>query len=352
VGVQEKEGAGMTRAFLTRSVLFTLLCLGWTSPLVAQDSHLLVVVGLGGDQDYRELFHGWAVDMISAAKDRFGIPADRIQYLGERPDDAPGVIDDRSTVENLGSVLAGMAGRSGPQDRILILLIGHGTGEGDEANFNLPGPDLSPADLAVMLQDLSSQSVAVVNTTPSSGPFVAGLSGPNRVVITATRTAQEKNETQFGGFFVAGLKEDGSDLNKDGRISLLEAFQYAQSEVVRYYESQNLLATEHALLDDDGDGEGSVELGEGSTDGLLAGSFWLGTAAGTATGSAVPDSITDPVLVRLYEEQAELERRVLEFTGLRGQMEESRYEAELEALLVELALKNREIREKGEGRSW
>jgi len=335
----------------TRVAALVALLLGpiLAVPAAGQDTHLLVVVGLGGDPAYRELFHEWAVETVSAAEERLGVSRDRITYLGERPDDSPEIIDARSTSENLAASLARISGAAGPRDRVLILLIGHGTGDGTEVEFNLPGPDLTPEALEVMLADFSTQTVAVVNTSPSSGPFVAGLSGPNRVILTATRTAQEKNETQFGGFFVQGLTEDDSDLNKDGRISLLEAFQYAHREVERFYETRNLLATEHALLDDNGDGEGSTELGDDAADGRLAASFWLGGGGLAGARAEVPDSLIDSELLRLYQEKAELEARVLELRGLRAQMEESRYERELEALLVELALKNREIRAKGGG---
>lgn len=318
-------------------------------PASAQDTHLLVVVGLGGDQEYRDLFHGWAVDVIAASAQRLGVAEDRIIYLGERPDDAPDIMDGRSTLENVASALASLAERAGPQDRILLLLIGHGTGQGEEVQFNLPGPDLTPQGLDVMLDDFPTQVVGIVNTSPSSGPFLPVLSGPNRVILTATRTAQERNETQFGAFFVEALKDDGSDLNKDGRTSLSEAFEYARREVDRYYGSLNLLATEHAQLDDNGDGEGATELGGEASDGQLASAFWLGAGAEAASARVDLDSIANPELIRLYGEKAELERRVMELRALRGQMEESRYEEELEALLVELALKNREIREKGGG---
>lgn len=338
----------MRRAFATVLCLSALIS-GSASNLSAQETHLLVVVGLGGDQQYRDRFHGWASDLVSVAQERFGLTKEHIVYLGERPDDHPEEIQGRSTVENMATTLAGMAQRARPKDQILILLIGHGSGNGEEVEVNLPGPDLTPQALDVMLSDFPTQTVAVVNTTPSSGPFAAALSGPNRIILTATRTAQERNETQFGAFFVQALEEEGSDLDKNGRVSLAEAFQYAHQETNRYYESRNLLATEHALLEDDGDGEGSQELGEGAEDGAVASRFWIGFAPMAAGPAPVTDSIMDPALIRLIGERAELERRVQELRGLKGQMEESRYEEELEALLVELALKTREIREKGGG---
>ncbi len=332
----------------------TFLCLALSlaagaQGLQGQETHLLLVVGLGGDEAYRDTFHKWAMDLRSAAVDHLGVAPERVVYLGERPDDAPDDIQARSTRENIASSLNRMAAEARPADRILIVFIGHGTGQGEDVAFNVSGPDLTPADLDGMLEAFPTQTIGVVNTTSSSGPFVEALSGPNRVIVTATRTAQERNETQFGGFFAEALGEEGSDLNKDGRISLLEAFEYAAREVGRYYEEQNLLATEHAQLDDDGDGVGSAEPGGDASDGRLAGMFWLGSPAGAASVGPVPAGIADPALARLYEEKADLERRIEELKALRGQMEESRYQTELEDLLVQLALKNREIREKGGG---
>lgn len=328
-----------------------LVLSGIPAPAYGQDTHLLVVVGLGGDPDYRELFHQWAVEMVSAAETRFGVPRDRIVYLGERPADFPEVVDGRSTLEDMASAMNEIAGAVAPEDQVLVVLIGHGTGQGEEVEFNLPGPDLTPTELDRMLDGFPTQTVAVVNASSSSGPFLPVLSDPNRVILTATRSAQERNETQFGGFFVEAWGEDGSDLDKDGRLSLAEAFRYASREVSRYYEALNLLATEHAQLDDNGDGEGSSDLEEGASDGRLAERFWLGRGAVTGAAASLADSLAqvDPEMRRLLDERADLERRVRELRILRGQMEEARYESELEALLVELALKNREIREKGGG---
>lgn len=317
-----------------------------------QETRALVVVGLGGSPEYRETFHGWATELRAALAD-LGVPRERTVYLGEDADGTAGETDGESTREGLQAAVGRMASDAGPSDRILVVLIGHGTTRGEEARFNLPGPDVTADELAALLNGaFPTQTVAVVNTASASGPFVEALSGPDRVVMTATRSAREQNETRFGEFFVRALEGDRADLDKDGRLSLLEVFQFAADEVRRHYEEQNLLLTEHALLDDDGDGEGSLEPGPEGSDGALARSFHvgaLGAAAATAAAATVPDSVTDPQLRRLYEERADLRTRIEALRLRRDQMETAAYESQLEDLLVELALKNREIQEWGGG---
>ena len=341
------------RAF--RPIVATALAVlaGATTPTrsVAQESHALLVVGLGGSPEYRTTFHGWATGLRDALV-ALGVPPGNVVHLGEG--ESPGV-DGASTREGLRQAVTAMAGRAGPNDRILVVLIGHGTSQGNEASFNLPGPDVSPAEMAALLDGAFGQRpVAVVNTTPASGPFVGAMSGENRVVVTATRTAQERNETRFGQFFVEALEGDAADLDKDGRLSLLEVFQYASSEVARHYEEENLILTEHAMLDDNGDGEGSSEPGTDTPDGMFSSTFWVGAtrvAAASGAGAAVTlDSIADPVLRGLYEDKATIENQIAGLRLRREQMETEAYEAALEELLVQLALKNREIQAReGEG---
>jgi hypothetical protein len=157
-----------------------------------------------------------------------------------------------------------------------VLLIGHGSAQGGEARFNLPGPDLTAADFGQLLARFSTQRVALVNAASASGDFVVALSAPNRTIITATRGASEKNETVFGGYFVKAFAGEVADTDKDGQVSLLEAFSYARREVERFYQSENRLQTEHALLDDNGDGEGSRDPDASATDGANARRFLLG----------------------------------------------------------------------------
>ncbi|MGD2069221.1 MAG: hypothetical protein PVI57_11155, partial [Gemmatimonadota bacterium] len=227
----------------------------------AQDVHLVLVTGLGGDPAYTETFHDWASTFRRGALEA-GVRPERIAWFAEDPDRAPDAITGRSTLENLEAHLERLASAAGRDDRVLLVLIGHGTSRNEEARFNLPGPDLTGAALADLLGAFGTRTVAVVNTAPSSGPWIQALAGPDRIVVTATKTARERNETQFGGFFARAFRGQEADLDKDERVSLLEAFRFTAREVERHYEEQGLLLTEHAVLEDDGDGRGTERFGE------------------------------------------------------------------------------------------
>lgn len=309
------------------------------APAAAQETHALVVVGLGGTDAYRERFTGWAVALHGALTGPRAIPAANVVVLAERDDAAPGVARGRSTRENVTAALTAMAGRAGPADRVLVVLIGHGTAQGDEGRFNLPGPDMAGADFDVALSGFTTQTVAFVHTGSAGGDFVAPLSGPRRIILSATRSARERNATEFAEYFIQALAGDGADLDKDGAVSLLEAFQFTKAEVARHYAQENEIVTERAVLDDNGDGEASTDPGPEAPDGPLADAFRFG-------GSSVAPAVAtdDPVLAGLYAERQAIQGRLDALRGRRSGMSVEAYDEALEAVLVELALKTREIR--------
>lgn len=304
--------------------LVALLCCLQAAAAAAQ-SHLLIVSGLAGEPQIEEQFHNWSSQMITAATERMGVPHEQITYLAEDPAREPGLIAGRSTREAVDAELQRIAQRAGPNDRILILLIGHGSSDSRNSRINLPGPDLTATELGAMLDRFPTQQVVVVNTTSASGAFQEPLAGDRRTIITATRTGQEQNQTLFAGFFVDAFAQEGADTDKDGRVTVLEAFDYAVTEVERYYQSQNQLQTEHAVLG--GDRE-------------LARTFSLGGAAAAPVIAA--DS---PELRALLEQRQALESQIETLRGQKDEMEEDAYEAELERLLLDLARTTREIRE-------
>jgi hypothetical protein len=308
----------------------------------AAATHLLVVVGLGGDPENGARFHEWASTLVDAARNGAGLPRDSVIYLGEDVGRDPARIDGRSTREGITAAVERLGARARPGDSVLVVLIGHGASAEGAPRFNLPGRDLDARDWARLLERLAAQTVVFVNTASGSGAFLAPLAAPNRVVIAATRAEGERNQTRFGEFFVRALSSAEADRDKDGRVSLLEAFAWARQRTVAAYEQEGQILTEHAVLDDDGDGKGSDAPGDAaSADGSLARTVFL--AAGEASG---PPPDADPALRALYDERRALEDRVARLKASRDRMAVAQYQEELEHLLLDLARKTREIREK------
>lgn len=329
----------MRRAFSVL-VLLSLFAL----PASAQ-THLVIVSGLGGDEVHSQRFFDWATTMIEAASGRYGIADSNITFLAERVERDPELIDARSTKANVEAALQAVAGRAGADDKVMLLLLGHGSYQGEESRLSLPGPDMTPDDFARALAWFPTQSIVIVNTTSASGDFVSALSGERRTIVTATRSPFERNETVFGRFFVEAFSEDVADVDHDERLSVLEAFDYARQEVARHYESENRLLTEHAVLDDNGDGEGSSEPGIDSADGSLASQFVFDLNRGAAAGVAVDD----PELSALYTQQRLAQDSLASLRARRDELETATYDSELERLLLRLAQIAREIRERGGG---
>ncbi|MCH7890011.1 MAG: caspase family protein [Gemmatimonadetes bacterium] len=307
-------------------------------PVLGQDTHVLVITGLGGNPEFREKFSEWGSTLVTAASEKFAIPAENIIYLGEDPATDPR-IQGRSTRENVDEAFMTLASNSQPGDYIFVVLIGHGSYTNGESRFNLPGPDLTAEDFGLHLDQLSERRVAFVNLASASGEFVKALSGEGRAIVTATRTGRERNETIFGGYFIDAFSGESADLDQDGRVSLWEAFEFSRIEVTREYATSNRIATEHAVLDDNGDGEGSTELLD-AADGALARSMFLAADPNLAAARATDD----PELKALFGQRAELEQRLEALRAVRGQIDQDRYDTDLEEVLVELALLNREIR--------
>ncbi len=326
---------------LVRALLLTLagLLSASVSAHAQGRTHALILVGLGGSAEYRDAFHAEASQIYGALIERHGLDPADVVYMGERVEVDPEMIRARSTRANVLQHFGELARTASPMDRLFVVMIGHGTANGGTVQFNLPGPDLTPEDVLEGLAAFPTQTLALVATGSASGGFIAPLAGPNRILVAATRTERQLNATEFGQFFAEAMTGEGSDMDRDDRVSVLEAFLYTRREVERLYADENELLTETAVLEDNGDGEASHDAGLAGPDGPLAATFYFGGVSGTA--GQVPD---DPALAALYEERAEIQGRIDELRVLRDGMEEEAYLDALEPLLVELALKNREIR--------
>jgi hypothetical protein len=321
------------RSFSSAAFVVALMLL---TPLAAraQNAHLAVIVGLAGEPEHAELFQRWASTLVDGAG-KLGV--EKPIYLAEKPDVDPKRITGRSSKEEIAKAFDALKA-AGEDDVVFVVLIGHGTFDGKVAKFNLPGPDMTPADFEPLLKGLKSRHIAFVNTASASGPFAQALAGPGRIVVTATRSGSERFATLFGGYFADALAGTDADVDRNRRVSVLEAFTYAQREVATAYEREGIMLTEHALLNDSG-GEGISNPTPDGKQGKVAAVLALGSA------TAADPLPADPKVRALYLERRDLERRVEALKLLKGSMPADRYASELEKLVTDLALKTRQIRE-------
>jgi len=321
----------------TGAILLLWLCAA--SYAQAAQHHLLIISGIGGIDDYRELFARRSTSLYESAIEA-GIDPGNITLLSEAPlpdTTRPHRLSDKPTIL---LALREIGARAQAGDRVFVVLIGHGNPRGDGAAFNLPGPDISAAELATALTALNNQLVVIVNTASASGPFIKALAADKRIVITATSSGREYYATLFGDYFVAAFAEAGADTDKDERVSMLEAFAFARRETQREYDSHKQLSTEHALLDDNGDGEGSPDPGEFEADGALANRVHLQQPPSLALGASAQ-------LVEMMQRKQEFEQSISDLKRQRESLPRADYYTRLEALLVDLALLSREIRAQG-----
>jgi hypothetical protein len=332
----------MTRAPLLAALLSALLPLvPGTVGLRAQETHVLVVSGLGGEPEYQKEFVDWGLKMLDAAL-AAGVPEKNVVFLAEDPSAAPGRIRARSTREEVERAIDEIAATAGANDHVLILLIGHGSGSGEDSRVSIPGPSLRASEYKELIGRLAPRTVALVNVASASGDFVRVLAGENHIVVTATRSSQQRNAAIFGGYFVEAYQDDNGDTDRDGRVSLLEAFEYARQQTERRYSDRGLIKSETALIEDRPDGEGTETPMSEMGVGLLASRFFLQSAVPTDLGG---DSENAARLRELYGEQDRLEGEVARVRQQQGSLDPDVYRTTLDSLLVDLARTGSQIRE-------
>jgi len=286
---------------------------------------VIVVVGAAGSPEYGAQFAKWA-NLWEQACSEGGA---QFVAIGLNETQNP---DDRTALQHQ------LSAESKQTDAALwLVLIGHGTFDGRTAKFNLRGPDISADDLAEWLKPVV-RPLVLINTASSSAPFLNILSGPNRIVITATKSGYEQNYTRFGEYLAEAIAEPKADLDKDGQTSLLEAFLTASHRVDEFYLAAGRLATERALLDDNGDGLGTradwfrgirpVQTTEdgAALDGYRAHQFHL-------VHSAAENRI--PPQLRAKRDMLELE--VMALRDSKDKLPEEEYFSRLESILINIA---------------
>lgn len=288
----------------------------------------VIINGPGGEPAYAKQFEEWTKQLSSVLAERFGFDSKNVKVLSDKT----------ATAEEVKKSFATLKSQLDANNVLFLFLIGHGSFDGKESKFNLVGPDLSASEYNVLLTSLPTRRVVVFNMASASGEFIKSLAAKGRIVITATRNGQETNATRFAGFFISALNAADADTDQDGHVSVLEAFVYASRLTGDYYKRAGRLATEHALIDDNGDGIGreKAEAGEG----LLARATYLDSLS-------VDEAAASAATVKLIKERSRLEGEIEQLIARKANMPEAEYEATLERLFIELAKVNRSIKQAG-----
>jgi hypothetical protein len=277
----------------------------------------VTIAGLGGELDYTQRFKMWADDIDSSLKKAGG--------------DSTVTTMNAPHIEQIRARFAELDKQAKPADSLVVMLIGHGTYDGHDYKFNIPGADITAADLATLMDRVPAQRQLVVNMTSCSGGSIEQLRRPNRIVIAATKTGSEKNATNFARYFVEALREPAADTDKNESISALEAFRYAQTKTTEFFDTQKRLATEHSVIEDTGKGMGERTATADNSEGKLAAAFTVVRLGANAAAAR------DPNKRPLLDKKEELEQAIEKLKFEKAAMPAQEYKRQLTQLLLELA---------------
>lgn len=298
----------------------------------AENRWAVIISGASGGDKYAEQMAAWRSDLRTTLINRYQFKPESVRVFV----DETATSGEKGTADNVRKLFAELKKSAAKDDFVFIILLGHGTFDGDQAKFNLVGPDLTAKDWSDLLNGVPGR-LALVNTTEASFPFLASLAAKGRVVITATDSPAQKYATVFPEYFVKAMKEASTDLDKNGRTSIYEVFEAASAAVKQYYEQRGQLTTERALIDDNGDGKGREATAEGP-DGGVARLAYLDNEVAAASGN--------PELAELIKRRQGLEQQAEAHKQLKGVMPDAEWQKQFEKLMLDLAQVSAEIRKK------
>ncbi len=311
----KRRGRGMKPFFLA-------CCLCWPA---AAATHYLTISGLGGEKDYEQRFAAQAREVEKLLQGSGGeVNVVTVSGAG-------------ATREKIKAAFESIAAAAKPADAFVLMLIGHGSYDGSAYKFNIPGPDLSGAELAALCDRVPAGRQLVVNTTSASGGSLEALQRPKRAVILATKAGTERNATVFARYWVEALRDPAADTDKNEVVSALEAYRYADRKTVEFYETNKRLATEHAVLEDTGAGEAVRAPSTANGQGLLAASFPLLRIGGAQRAAA------NPAKRELLARKERAEQRIDKLKYEKAAMPLEDYRRQMQAALLELARLQEEL---------
>jgi hypothetical protein len=295
------------------------------APAAHARTFFLTVAGLGGEPDYEQRFTSLAREL------------DKLFRAASPGSDVETLDGAKATKTNLTARLDSFANQAKPDDDVVLTLIGHGTFDGYQYKFNLPGRDITAQELGALLDRIPTARQLVVNATSSSGGAVESLRRRNRVVVSATRRGTERNATVFARYWVEALRTAAADSHKNDSISALEAFRYADAKTTQFYETAKRLATEHAVLEDTGSGEGVRDPSPANGTGKLAQQYIV-----VRIGSA-QKAMGDPAKQKLLARKEQIEQSIDALKYEKAALPLEEYRKKMTQLLLQLARVQEEI---------
>ncbi|MEJ2638754.1 MAG: hypothetical protein P8010_04185 [Desulfosarcinaceae bacterium] len=317
-------------------------------PGATTHTYVVILAGASPEETYGNQIRRWCRKLYAILTEAYGCPRDDIILLMNGTDSDGDSISGEGRREILREKVQAIAEKARPGDQLFFFLIGHGTSDEEEAKFVLTGPDISGRQFAALLQPFAAQDIVVVNAASSSYPFCKALTGPGRVLVSATRSRAEKYNTRFAQYFIAALDARAGDRDKNGRVSIWEAFVFATHRVQKWYTDQKRIPTEHATLEDNGDGIFSLDTGPGHDDGSLAQIAYLDPLVANQAAAPLLPSGDAGLTLTLNAKSRELERSVFLLRHRKADLPEEPYRQEMEKLLIELARASRQLRQMAE----
>jgi hypothetical protein len=301
------------------SLTLCAVSIGWGA------NYYVTISGLGGAPEYETQFAKWAAELDREFRAN-GSDAHVTTLSGAT-----------ATRQKVQEMLAQLSAEVKTDDAFALMLVGHGTFDNADYKFNLPGPDISGAELALLLNRIPARRQLVVNMTSCSGASLPALAKKDRVIITATKSGTEKNAPVFARYWVDALRDPAADTDKNGTVSALEAFVYAQRKTAAYFDSEKLLATEHAQMTDNGKTSAVRDPKPDNGQGMLASAFPLMRPQVESAKSAAPEK------QRLLTRKQEIEAKIDRLKYQKAAMSADEYKQQLTALLLDLSRTQAEI---------
>ena len=286
-------------------------------------TYYVTISGLGGEPDYDQRFKMWAQQIDSSLKKAGG--------------DSNVITLEAPTRDQVRARMNNVAKEAKSTDAFVLMLIGHGTYDGTEYKFNLPGPDLTGAEIGAMLDRIPAARQLVVNMTSASGGSMDVLRKPGRIIIAATKSGSEKNATIFARYWADALSDPAADVDKNESVSALEAYRFASRKTGEFFETEKRLATEHAVLEDTGKGEGDRNPGADNNEGKLAAAFPVVRLGANA------EAARNPVKRPLIEQKEQIEQAIDRLKYDKAALPADVYKKQLTQLLLQLAKVQEEI---------